>query len=116
LAQFGQEARFHVDHVIPVAARGVTELANLALACVSCSLRKGARQSVVDPVTGTTVPIFDPRRDQWNLHFRWRGTHILGLTPTARATIEALRFNRSLILAIREEEQARGRHPPGSHV
>ena len=29
-----------------------------------------------------------------------------------RATVEALRMNRLFIIAIREEEAARGRHPP----
>ncbi|MDZ4342267.1 MAG: HNH endonuclease signature motif containing protein [Candidatus Binatia bacterium] len=40
LAQKGQEATFHVDHILPKAAGGRTTAANLALACVSCSLRK----------------------------------------------------------------------------
>ncbi len=115
LSQSGQEALFHVDHVIPVVARGQTEIANLALACVSCSLRKGARQSVFDPITGAMVPIFNPRRDQWAMHFQWSGRHAVGLTPTGRATVEALRLNRSLSVAIREEEEARGRHPPAMH-
>lgn len=43
LAQTGQEATFHVDHVVPVVAGGQSTSENLALACVSCSLRKGAR-------------------------------------------------------------------------
>ena len=37
LAQAGQEATFHVDHIIPSAAGGPTVAENLALACVSCS-------------------------------------------------------------------------------
>lgn len=41
LSQLGQEAAFHIDHVIPRAAGGPTTSTNLALACVSCSLRKG---------------------------------------------------------------------------
>jgi 5-methylcytosine-specific restriction endonuclease McrA len=40
LAQEGQEATFHVDHIVPRAAGGPTEADNLALACVSCSLRR----------------------------------------------------------------------------
>lgn len=40
LSQAGQEAAFHVDHVVPRVAGGATVLDNLALACVSCSLRK----------------------------------------------------------------------------
>ncbi len=47
LAQVGQAATFHVDHVIPIAAGGETVEENLALACVSCSLRKGAKRQVV---------------------------------------------------------------------
>ncbi len=49
LSQSGQEATFHIDHIIPVMAGGVTTADNLALACVSCSLRKAARQTVKDP-------------------------------------------------------------------
>ncbi len=112
LSQSGQEALFHVDHVVPLVGGGATKLENLALACVSCSLRKGARQSIPDPLKGEMNPIFNPRLDRWNLHFRWQGPRVVGLTATGRATIAALHLNRSLIIAIREEEEARGRHPP----
>ena len=40
LSQLGQEAAFHIDHVVPRTAGGPTTLDNLALACVSCPLRK----------------------------------------------------------------------------
>ena len=112
LSQEGQEARFHVDHVTPVAHRGETVEGNLALACVSCSLRKAARQRACDPQTGAEAALFNPRVDRWEEHFRWDGGRILGLTPTGRATVEALKMNRLLILAIRAEETLRGRHPP----
>ncbi|MCE9638050.1 MAG: HNH endonuclease [Planctomycetes bacterium] len=112
LAQEGQEATFHVDHVVPVTADGPTTAANLALACVSCSLRKEARRSATDPTTRRSVPLFHPRRQRWDTHFRWTGTRVVGVTPTGRATIAALRMNRPLILAIRAEEALRGRHPP----
>ena len=52
LSQEGQEATFHIDHITPVVAGGATIETNLALACVSCSLRKGARQTAIDPQTG----------------------------------------------------------------
>lgn len=116
LAQAGQEAVFHVDHVRPVAAGGSTDEPNLALACVSCSLRKGARQSARDPESGRTEPFFNPRRDGWRDHFRWEGVRIVGITSIGRATIAALDLNRPLILSIREEESLRGRHPPPDHV
>lgn len=111
LAQAGQEATFHLDHVEPVAAGGQTIASNLALACVSCSLRKGARQTAVDPQTGAEVSLFNPRREVWSEHFQWQGVRLFGLTATGRATINALALNRPLILAIRAEETALGRQP-----
>ena len=112
LSQEGQEATFHIDHVIPVTAGGQTVAENLALACVSCSLRKAARQTAIDPQSGKEVALYNPRRDTWREHFRWEDVYLVGLTATGRATIEALDMNRVLILAIREEEAALGRHPP----
>jgi hypothetical protein len=112
LAQVGQEATFHVDHVVPVIAGGQTTAENLALACVSCSLRKGALRIGLDPATGNDAPLFNPRQDAWSAHFHWAGVAIIGTSPTGRATVDALRLNRPLILAIREEESFRGRHPP----
>src|SRR5207302_1022441 len=107
-----QEATFHIDHVVPRAAGGLSLMDNLALACVSCSLRKEARRSARDPRTGRTVPLYHPRRQRWGAHFCWEGVRVVGLTLTGRATVAALRMNRPLVLAIRREERARGRHPP----
>lgn len=73
LSQDGQEATFHIDHVIPRADGGQTSAQNLALACVSCSLRKAARRTSADPQTGEDVPLFHPRQDAWTQHFRWEG-------------------------------------------
>ncbi|MGW8256515.1 MAG: HNH endonuclease [Thermoguttaceae bacterium] len=112
ISQEGQEARFHIDHVTPVVSGGPTVEKNLALACVSCSLRKAARQSAIDPQTGNETPLFNPRLDRWETHFCWEGVKVKGLTPSGRATVDALKMNRALILAIRQEETLRGRHPP----
>jgi len=111
LAQAGQEATFHIDHVVPIASGGPTDAENLALACVSCSLRKGARESVHDPESGELVPVFNPRADTWSEHFRWDGLQLLGTSAVGRATIAALELNRPLILSIRGEEEHWGRHP-----
>lgn len=112
LSQAGQEASFHIDHIVPRSAGGATARHNLALACVSCSLRKEARRSAVDPHTGRRVTLFNPRRQRWSDHFRWEAATIVPLTVTGRATVAALGMNRPLILAIRAEEIDRGRHPP----
>jgi hypothetical protein len=112
LTQAGQEATFQIDHVVPRVAAGPTTIDNLALACVSCSLRKWARQEATDPDTGQPAPLFNPRRDDWSEHFRWEGAVVVPRTPTGRATVGALALNRPLIVAIRREETERGRHPP----
>ena len=111
LAQVGQEATFHIDHIHPSIPGGMTELENLALACVSCSLRKGAKVSAFDHQSGETVPLFHPRRDLWNHHFRWGALEIIGISATRRTTVEALVMNRSITLGIRREEALRVRHP-----
>jgi hypothetical protein len=112
LSQIGQVATFHIDHVVPRAAGGLTVIDNLALACVSCSLRKWAKQSATDPKTGVEEPLYNPRTQVWSEHFRWNAEHVEPLSPTGRATIAALAMNRPLMVAIRAEEAARGRHPP----
>lgn len=112
LSQLGQEATFHVDHVVPRAVGGRTEENNLALACVSCSLRKWARETATDPDSGEDVPLFSPRTHVWGEHFRWEEERVVPLTPTGRATVAALAMNRPVIVAIRHEEAILGRHPP----
>lgn len=111
LSQTGQEATFHIDHITPVVAGGESVAENLALACVSCSLRKGARQTAVDPESGQSVPLFHPRRETWSEHFAWNVVEVLPRTATGRATVILLDMNRPLILAIRREEILLGRHP-----
>ena len=69
LPQASQEATFHVDHVSPRSQGGPTELANLALACVTCSLHKAARTTATDPKTGKPASVFNPRTENWSDHF-----------------------------------------------
>jgi hypothetical protein len=112
----GRQPTFHVDHVVPEAAGGATVLSNLALACIHCSLRKGARQTARDPKTGLSAPLFHPRREQWNHHFRWDGTGMVGLTATGRATVDALALNTPEHRIIRSFETVLQRHPPPGHL
>lgn len=112
LSQKGQEATFHVDHIVPIVAGGKTELENLALACVSCSLRKGARRTASDPLTGNETLLYHPRDQSWGKHFSWRGNRLLGISAQGRATVDLLKINRLLAVAIRKEERLHGRHPP----
>jgi hypothetical protein len=111
ISQVSQVATFHIDHIVPVVAGGETIAENLALACVSCSLRKGARQLLEDAETGEVVSIFNPRQQKWEEHFVWDDVRIIGLTAIGRATVQALDLNRSTMVAIRAEEKLLGRHP-----
>jgi hypothetical protein len=69
-------------------------------------------QSAIDLESGEDVPLFNPRTQSWAEHFRWAGQRVVPLTSTGRATVNALAINRPLIIGIRQEESARGRHPP----
>lgn len=112
LPQSSQEATFHVDHIQPAAAQGATIADNLALACVTCSLRKAARTEALDPESKRLVPLFHPRQDRWTAHFRWTPSwRLIGRTSTGRATIVALGMNRPAIVSIRRTLAALGRFP-----
>lgn len=102
IPQAGQEATFHIDHVWPRREGGPTTLENLALSCVSCSLRKGARIEARDPHTGETAGVFNPRAQRWEDHFEMAEDFlILGRTSIGRASVELLRMNRPVAVEIR---------------
>ena len=107
-------ASFSLDHVIPLARGGTTEPSNLALACQGCNSRKHAKVTARDPVSGATVPLFNPRRARWSEHFSWSPdtTTVIGLSPSGRATVEALRLNREGLVAQRRLLFEAGEHPP----
>jgi hypothetical protein len=67
-----------------------------------------------DAVTQTDVPLFHPQQDRWADHFSWNeeSTEIIGLTPTGRATVMALKMNRSQMIRVRRMWVAMSEHPP----
>jgi hypothetical protein len=107
-----QGATFHVEHIIPRSRGGQTQLDNLAWACPSCNLHKANRVEVIDADTGNQVPLFNPRLDNWQAHFRWDGYRVVGHTPTGRATIAALDLNHSRRVQIRQAEELFALFPP----
>jgi hypothetical protein len=86
---------FHLDHVKPKSRGGTNAQHNRALACPHCNLTRREQESAIDPRTGQTVALFNPRRDDWDTHFRWSANRLrlIGRTATGRATIEALKLN-----------------------
>jgi hypothetical protein len=107
-----QGATFHVEHTLPESRGGHTALENCAWCCPSCNLHKADRTHAVDPDTDNLVPLFNPRRDDWKEHFVWLEYHLIGRTPTARATIAALKLNTERLLLIRRAEEQFKLFPP----
>lgn len=103
-----------LDHLIPQALGGPTEEANLWLACSACNAFKGQRISALDPESGETVRLFNPREQSWDEHFFWvdSGARIVGRTAVGRATLQALRLNRPLLVRARQAWIQAGWHPP----
>lgn len=93
----------HVEHIVARQHGGSDDSDNLALACHRCNLRKGPNLTGIDASTQQVVPLFHPRRDKWNAHFRRRGLRIVGITPVGRATVHVLAMNDARRLELRAE-------------
>jgi hypothetical protein len=82
-----------IDHIRARKHHGPTSLENTCLACAQCNGGKGSNVAAYDPLTGTLVPLFNPRLDIWSEHFVYDGPILIGQTPVGRATIEVLNIN-----------------------
>jgi hypothetical protein len=102
---------FQVEHIIAKQHGGSDDPDNLALACVPCNLHKGPNLSGIDPLTGKIVRLFDPRRQRWRRHFRWNGALLEGRTLSGRATVEVLRINLAIRVALRQSLIDNGEFP-----
>lgn len=105
---------FETDLVTPESKGGLVILENIAQACRGCNGHKFNKTKALDPLGGKIVPLFNPRKDVWSNHFAWDSdpVYLIGLTPTGRATIEALQLNRRRLLILRRNLQNIHRHPP----
>jgi hypothetical protein len=99
---------FHVEHIVAKQHGGKDEFANLAWACDRCNAYKGTNLSSIDPVTGSLIELFHPRRDSWIEHFAIRDGVISGLTPVGRATARLLQMNSKRRVDLRRELQDLG--------
>jgi HNH endonuclease len=105
---------FQVEHIHPYSQGGSSELDNLASSCPGCNSHKAIRTHAMDAATGVLVPLFHPRKQLWEEHFVWNAdfTQMIGLTPTGRATIDALLLNRQRLQNLRRVLREDGLHPP----
>jgi HNH endonuclease len=107
-----QGATFHIEPIVPISRGGSSELDNLAWCCPSCNLSKSDRIESVDPDSGATLPLFNPRADSWDDHFRWEWFTLVGKTAVGRATAIALNVNQPRRVLIRQAEQLFDLFPP----
>jgi hypothetical protein len=86
--------RFPIDRILSEQHGGNYTPENTALACHYCNRKKGPNIASVEPgTTGPVVPLFNPRKDRWDEHFKFQGAVLVGLTPTGRATVALLDMN-----------------------
>ena len=86
-------ATFHVEHIIAKQHGGGDQSSNLCLACTSCNLHKGPNSAGLDPYTRQVTPLFNPRENDWDQHFEWRGPELVGKAAVGRTTVSVLRIN-----------------------
>jgi 5-methylcytosine-specific restriction endonuclease McrA len=99
---------FHLEHIVARQHGGKTELENLAWACHRCNYYKGPNLTSIDPETQAIVPLFNPRRAIWDLHFVLQGFRLIGLTPVGRTTVSLLQMNAERRIERRAELVRRG--------
>ncbi len=100
-----------VDHVIAKKHGGTDHFENLANSCVQCNRFKGSDIASIDAESGELVPLFNPRMQTWNEHFRLDGFVIVPLTSIGRATVNLLQLNQIDRLLLRQELLAQGKYP-----
>jgi hypothetical protein len=108
LAQGDTYLPHEIEHIIAIKHRGLSDIPNLGLACFDCNRFKGSDIASYDLETGALTPLFNPRRDRWEDHFRLNGASIVPLTAIGRVTEFILNMNsreqlqrRTLLIAIK---------------
>ena len=81
---------YQVDHIWPESRRGTSIKANLAISCQRCNKNKSNHVEWIDPVKGSSYPLFNPRTMEWNTHFRPLHNEVIGTTEIGRATAALL--------------------------
>lgn len=99
-----------VEHIISRKHGGLSELENLAYACVFCNRFKGSDIASLSAETSELIRFYHPRIDRWREHFTLNGITILPNTPIAEVTVRILQINSEERLLEREILHRQGRY------
>lgn len=109
MSESAGSVNFVIDHIIAEKHGGETTSSNLCLSCYRCNSYKGSDISSVDWSSGDVVPLFNPRQQEWEVHFEQDEAWIRPLTSIGRVTVSLLQLNsperreeRELLLALGE--------------
>jgi hypothetical protein len=97
-----------IEHVVARQHGGTDDPSNLAAACDRCNLYKGPNLTTVDPASGQSVSLFNPRTDAWLEHFRLNRGWIVGLTAIGRGTVRLLNMNAQSRIQLRLDAEESG--------
>lgn len=62
---------FECEHIIPQSKGGAFAVDNLAWSCGGCNRFKAAKIFHLDAETNVEVALYNPREQQWKMHFAW---------------------------------------------
>ena len=82
-----------IDHIISRKHGGNSSPDNLALACIRCNAWKGSDIASFGFEPDRISPLFHPRHDLWQDHFRLEAGDIVPLTAAGAATVRLPRLN-----------------------
>ncbi len=107
-------SKLEIEHIIPKSKGRTNAAENLWLSCGLCNRYKGTQIEGFDEETQNYVNLFNPRRQIWTEHFTWSADAviIIGVTPTGRATVNALKLNNEIAVEVRRNWILAGWHPP----
>jgi hypothetical protein len=106
-------APLEIDHLLPIAKGGTDLEENLWLACPLCNSYKGIQTHGIDHLTKKKTPLFNPRKQNWNRHFKIvNSIEIIGKTAVGRITINTLQINNHLAIIVRKNWLIAGWYPP----
>lgn len=94
---------FHIEHIISRQHGGSDNLDNLAFACSWCNWKKGPNIATVLHEKGNLLPLFNPRTETWDDHFKIEEGAITGKTDIAKGTIQLLKMNTVELMLERKE-------------